>query len=127
MTGSILIKPQKSPFTLFQEGQTEGVIALRPEAAGRLAFPPRLSAASELPTLEAARKVTSGLVYSATRIEARAGAYTLALINLTGGGRLLARIRSEESASLIGKAVTLAAERSETEPFLTFVPSGEAP
>ena len=127
MPDSCLINPKKSPFTLFQEGQTEGVIALRPEAAGHFAFPPRLSAERELPTLEAARKVRSGVVYSATRIEARAGAYTLALVDLTGGGRLLARIRSEEAASLIGKTVTLAAERSETEPFLTFVPSGEVP
>lgn len=129
MSGPRIANPPKSPLTLFREGMAQGGIATSPAGTGERLFPPRLAVGTNFGLIDAATLTRAGVVYSATRVEARAGAFTLALVDLDGGGRLLARLRTDsEPASLIGKRVELVTERREGEPFLTFRPeaTGEA-
>ena len=115
--------PPSSPFVLFETAQARGGIA----APGG-AFPPRLSANHPLPGAEDVALARRGIIFSATRVDTRAGSHVLALIDLEGGGRLLARLRSTAKAeALIGQAARLVEVRAEGEPFLTFQPESETP
>lgn len=109
--------PAQSPLTVFTNALEAGAVPVNPAAGPHRAFPPRLPLPEgPLPT------ATTGRVYSATRIEARAGAYWLALIDLDGGGRLLARLRGTDiPETVIGHPVRLVNERLEGEPRLTFM------
>lgn len=123
MSGPRIANPLKSPLTWFREGMAQGGIVTSPAGSGSHLFPPRLAAGTDFGPIDAASLARTGVVYSATRIEARAGAFTLALIDLDGGGRLLARLRTDaDPGLLIGKRVELVTERHEGEPFLTFGP-----
>jgi uncharacterized OB-fold protein len=123
MSGPIISNPPKSPLTWFREGMAHGGIATSPTNTGGRPFPPRLAYGTDFRPIDAAPLARTGIVYSMTRIEARSGAFTLALIDLDGGGRLLARLRTDaEPGSPIGKRAELVMERREGEPFLTFEP-----
>lgn len=123
MSGPIISNPPKSPLTWFREGMALGGIATSPAGSGDRLYPPRLAVGSDFGPIDAATLARAGVVYSVTRIEARTGVFTLALVDLDGGGRLLARLRTDvEHGSSIGQRVELVAERREGEPFLTFQP-----
>ena len=81
---------------------------------GRQSFPPRFTdAAGQLETATAAE----GIVYSATRVERRADPYTLALVDLAGGGRVLTLVLAEDAVGLVGCTVRRV---QAAQPFLTF-------
>lgn len=112
--------PELSPLAWFQQGMARGGIAMHPDNGVR-PFPPRLKAGAAFAPIEAARLVRTGTLYSATRVAAKDHTYVLALVDLDGGGRLLARMRGEmEPAAMIGRRVELADDRTDAEPFLTF-------
>lgn len=118
MTDIAIETPETSPLTRFTEALARGDVAVSGAVPPARSFPPRLTLGAASAALGSAR---SGTVYSATRISTRAGTHVLALVDLDGGGRLLARIRDDgEAASLIGRAVALVATPREGEPRLTF-------
>lgn len=109
--------PALSPLAQFESGLTDGGITISPQAPPARRFPPRLSAGAPPVTALA----TTGTVYSATHVVTKAGAHTLALIDLEGGGRLLARLRGEDDAgAAIGARVALVKDHRDDEPLLTF-------
>ncbi len=117
MSGITPLTPPLSPLAQFEAGLTHGGITIAPEAPPARRFPPRLGAGSDTQHALA----TTGTVYSATHVSTRAGSHMLALIDLTDGGRLLARLRGETDASAaIGAQVALATDRQDDEPALTF-------
>lgn len=109
--------PALSPLAQFEAGLTQGGITVAPEAPPARRFPPRLSAGG------AARQTlaTTGTIYSATHVTTRTGSHTLALIDLDGGGRLLARLRGEvDAGAAIGARVAMVKDHRDDEPPLTF-------
>lgn len=115
-----------SPLALFTEALAHGGVAITATGPRARAFPPHLALVGELDATHALGSARTGIVFSATEVSTRAGAHVLGLIDLDGGGRLLARIRSgDEAASLIGRAVALVATPNAGEPPLTFEPISE--
>lgn len=122
MSGITPLTPARSPLTQFETGLAQGGITIAPEAPPARRFPPRLGAGFDTRHTLA----TTGTVHSATHVSTRAGSHMLALIDLTGGGRLLARLRGETDAgAAIGARVALATDRREDEPALTFTRMAE--
>lgn len=119
MTETGIVSAVKSPLTLFRETLAQGGLPTTATGPRARAFPPRLAADGGLGSI--GLPVRSGTVFGATRIETRTGVHVLALIDLDGGGRLLARLRTDDGATPpIGRAVTLEAEPTVDEPPLTF-------
>ncbi len=118
-----IVRPTTSPLTQFRAGLAAGGIPVASDTRAALAFPPRLAVDGSLEPLDPARLSRSGTVVSATRITDRAGTRVLALVDLDGGGRLLARIRDDGPAeALIATPVALVEAVTGDEPALTFAP-----
>jgi len=122
--------PALSPRSVFDAAAEQRGIARQNDASTPARFfPPRfVDAAGSLP-LDPSDWASGGSVVSATQVSSSSGKITLALVDLSGGGRLLCRILcSIPAAELIGRAVRLV-DRAESEPFLMFglVDEGRAP
>ncbi len=117
-------KPGRSPLEAFREAAAAGRIAVLAGKDHR-PFPPRFTDASG--QLDVGTEGGQSVVYSATRIERRGDAYTLALVDLPGGGRVLGQVLgqglADDPAVLIGRAVRLVENGT---PFLTFAPEEPA-
>lgn len=126
MPDTMIETPDLSPLAWFQQGMARGGIAMHPDNGIR-PFPPRLKAGAAFGAIEAARLVRTGTLYSATRVSTKDHTYILGLVDLDGGGRLLARMRGEvEPAAMLGQCVELVDDRAADEPFLTFrISAGE--
>jgi hypothetical protein len=121
MTDIPILQPSISPLELFQQGLRAGGVATQSFRQGESVFPPRLLA-GEAPWPDVpASLAKGGVVVTATRIATRSGSYSLALIDLDGGGRLLARLRLDgEPAEAIDRRASLVAAPDDGEPALTF-------
>lgn len=118
-----IVRPTTSPLTRFRDGLAAGGIPVTAGTRAALAFPPRLAVDGSLEPIDATRLVRRGTIVSATRVTDRAGSRVLALVDLDGGGRLLARIRDDGAAeALIGVPVALVEAVTGDEPALTFAP-----
>ncbi len=118
--GVPVTNPPRSPLAEFREEAAQGRIATAAGKDGR-SFPPRFAAASG--QLDLGTETGQGVVYSATRVERRGDPYTLALVDLPGGGRVLGQLHADDPAMLIGRTVRLAGNGQS---FLTFTPEKTA-
>lgn len=109
--------PARSPLAAFREAAGTGRIAV---GGGARPFPPRYADPSGELDLGTA---TGGVVYSATRVARRGDPYTLALVDLPGGGRVLGLLLADEPAALVGRPVRLV---QDGQPFPTFAPEQPA-
>jgi uncharacterized OB-fold protein len=121
MTDIPILQPSISPLELFWQGLRAGGVATQPSNEGDTLFPPRLLAGKAPRSHPAESLVRGGVVVTATRVATRSGTYVLALIDLDGGGRLLARLRlAGEPAEAIDRRVMFVAAPDDGEPALIF-------
>jgi uncharacterized OB-fold protein len=121
MTDIPILRPSISPLELFRRGLRAGGVATQSFRQGESVFPPRLLA-GKAPWPDTHEGLArGGVVVTATRVATRSGSYVLALIDLDGGGRLLARLRlAGEPAEAIDRRASLVAALDDGEPAPTF-------